>query len=73
MVLLKTTPTLKAAVDQYLRLHADCENNEQLQHHLARLEKAELDGPIEHADVINISKRLAKKIMRAMPLPRTGV
>ena len=61
MVLLKTTPVLKAAVDEYLRLHADCENSEQLQHQLERFEKAELDGPIEHSDVIDISKRLVKE------------
>lgn len=61
MVLLKTTPSLKAAVDEYLRLHADCENSEPLQHQLERLEKAELDGPIEHSDVIDISKRLVKE------------
>ena len=61
MVLLQTTPTLKAAVDEYLRLHANCENSEPLQHQLERLEKADLDGPIEHSDVINISKRLVKE------------
>ena len=61
MVLLRTTATLKAAVDEYLRLHADCENSEPLQHQLERLEKAELDGPIEHSDVIDISKRLVKE------------
>jgi len=61
MVLLKTTSTLKAAVDEYVRLHADCENSEPLQYKLERLEKAELDGPIEHSDVIDISKRLVKE------------
>jgi len=61
MVLLRTTPTVKAAVDEYLRLHVDCENGETLQHKLERLEKAELDGPIEHSDVIDISKRLVKE------------
>jgi hypothetical protein len=61
MVLLKTTATLKGAVDGYLRLHADCENSESLQHQLERLEKVELDGPIEHSDVIDISKRLIKE------------
>jgi hypothetical protein len=61
MVLLKTTTTLKAAVDEYLRLHAGSEKSEPLQHQLERLEKAELDGPIEHSDVIDISKRLVKE------------
>jgi hypothetical protein len=61
MVLLKTTPALQAAVDEYLRLHVDCENDEPLQHQLERLEKAELDSPIEHSDVIDISKRLVNE------------
>ena len=61
MVLLQTTSTLKAAVDEYLRLHVNCENSEPLQHQLERLEKADLDGPIEHSDVINISKRLVNE------------
>ncbi|GAB7322945.1 hypothetical protein MBLNU13_g05481t2 [Cladosporium sp. NU13] len=65
MVLLNTTPTLKAAVDEYRRLHADCENNDPLQHQLARLEKAELDGPLEHSDVIDISKRLVNEYQRS--------
>lgn len=60
MVLLKTTPTLKAAVDEYLRLHTDLENSELLQHQLQRLEKTDLDGPVEHSDVIDISKRLVQ-------------
>lgn len=61
MVLLKTTPALQAAVDEYRRLHVDCENDGPLQHQLERLEKAEVDGPIEHSDVINISKRLVNE------------
>lgn len=61
MVLLKTTPALRAAVDEYLRLHANCENGEVLQQKLERLEKAELDGPIEHSDVTDISKRLVEE------------
>ena len=61
MVLLKTTPALKAAADEYFRLHVDGENDEPLQHQLERLEKAELGGPIEHSDVIDISKRLVKE------------
>lgn len=61
MVLLKTTPTLKAAVDEYLRLHPDCENSKLLQHQLERLGEAEVDGPIEHSDVIDISKWLVKE------------
>jgi len=61
MVLLKTTQTLKAAVDEYLRLHVDCENSEAQQHKLERLEKVDLDGPIEHSDVVDISKRLLKE------------
>ena len=61
MVLLRITPTVKAAVDEYLRLHVDRENGESLQHKLERLEKAELDGPIEHSDVIDISKQLVKE------------
>lgn len=61
MVLLKTTTTLKAAVDEYIRLHAGSEKSEPLQQQLERLEKAELDGPIEHSDVIDISKRLVKE------------
>lgn len=61
MVLLKTTTTLKAAVDEYLRLHARSEKSEPLQQQLERLEKAELDGPIEHSDVIDVSKRLVKE------------
>jgi hypothetical protein len=61
MVLLKTTPPLKAAADEYLRLHAGSEKSEPLQQQLERLEKAELDGPIEHSDVINISKGLVKQ------------
>jgi hypothetical protein len=60
MVLLKTTPTVRAAVDEYLRLHAECETGETLQHTLEQLEKTELDGPIEHSDVIAISQRLVK-------------
>lgn len=61
MVLLTTTPAAKAAVDEYLRLHVEGEKSEALQHKLERLEKTELDGPIEHSDLIDISKWLVKE------------
>jgi hypothetical protein len=58
MVSLIVTQAAKAAVDEYLRLHDGCENSETQQHILERLEKAELDGPIEHSDLIDVSKQL---------------
>lgn len=58
MVLLIITPTVKAAVDEYLRLRVTREQTEALQHDLERLSKAELDGPIEHSDLTTISKWL---------------
>lgn len=61
MVLLVTTPAAKAAVDEYLRLRVGCENNEALQQQLDRLEKTELDGPVEHSDLIDVSKWLLKE------------
>jgi len=61
MVLLRFSPTIKAAAEEYLRLHVDCEDDETLQHKLEQLEKIELDGPIEHSDIIAISKRLLKE------------
>ena len=70
MVLFKTTAALKAAVDEYLRLHADCEKSESLQHQLEQLEKVELDGPIEHSDVIDISKRLVKECQDSDTSPK---
>lgn len=62
MVLLIATPAAKAAVDEYLRLCVGCdEKNEALQQKLDRLEKTELDGPVEHSDLIDISKWLLKE------------
>ena len=56
MVLLTTTQAAKAAIDDYLALHADNQENDSLRQRLERLEKVSLDGPVEHADLIAISK-----------------
>ena len=56
MVLLTTTQAAKAAIDDYLALHADNQENDSLRQRLQRLEKVSLDGPVEHADLIAISK-----------------
>jgi hypothetical protein len=61
MVLLTTTSAAKATIDEYLRLHVEGDESEALQQQLERLVKIELDGPIEHADLIDISKWLVKK------------
>jgi hypothetical protein len=61
MVLLITTSAAKTAVDEYLRLYVGSEKSEAQQHILERLGKAELDGPIEHSDLIDVSKRLVKE------------
>lgn len=62
MVLLITTPAAKSAVDEYLRLRVGCdEKDEALQPQLNRLEKTEPGGPIEHSDLIDISKWLLKE------------
>jgi hypothetical protein len=61
MVLLITTPAAKAAVDEYLRLYVGSEKSEAQQHILERLENTELDGPIEHSDLVVVSKRLVKE------------
>lgn len=58
MVLLITTPAIKAAVDEFLRLRVASEQDEALQHDFERLGKADLDGPIDHSDLIKISKWL---------------
>jgi len=66
MVLLTTTQAAKAAIDDYVALHADDENNDRLE----RLGKVSLDGPVEHADLIAISKsaRNGRNTDRALPL-----
>lgn len=56
MVLLTTTETAKAAIDEYLALHADDRKNDSLKQRLARLGKVSIDGPVEHADLIAVSK-----------------
>jgi hypothetical protein len=61
MVLLITTSAAKTAVDEYLRLYVGSEKSEAQQHILERLGKTELDGPIEHTDLIDVSKRLVKE------------
>jgi hypothetical protein len=61
MVLLITTPAAKAAVDEYLRLYVGSEKSEGHQHILERLGKVELYGPLEHSDLIDVSKRLVEE------------
>jgi hypothetical protein len=56
MVLLTTTQAAKAAIDDYLALHADDQEDDSLQQRLERLEKVSLEGPVEHADLVAISK-----------------
>jgi hypothetical protein len=56
MVLLTTTQAAKAAIDDYLALHAGDQQDDSLQQRLERLEKVSLDGPVEHADLVAISK-----------------
>jgi hypothetical protein len=56
MVLLTATQAAKAAIDDYLALHADDQEDDSLRQRLERLEKVSLDGPVEHADLIAISK-----------------
>jgi hypothetical protein len=56
MVLLTTTQAAKDAIDDYLALHADDQQDDSLQQRLERLEKVSLDGPVEHADLVAISK-----------------
>jgi hypothetical protein len=56
MVLLTTTQAAKAAIDDYLALHADDQEDDSLRQRLERLEKISLDGPVEHADLIAISR-----------------
>jgi hypothetical protein len=56
MVLLATTQAAKAAIDDYLALNADDQEDDSLQQRLERLAKVSLDGPVEHADLIAISK-----------------
>lgn len=62
MVLLTLTQSAKVAIDEYQRLHADTEDTDAiLQLRLERLAKVELDGPIEHSDLIDVSKDLKKE------------
>ena len=56
MVLLTTTEAAKAAIDDYLTSHAGDQEDDSLRQRLERLEKVSLDGPVEHADLIAISK-----------------
>jgi hypothetical protein len=56
MVLLTTTEAAKAAIDDYLTSHADDQEDDSLRQRLERLEKVSLDGPVEHVDLIAISK-----------------
>jgi hypothetical protein len=56
MVLLTTTEAAKAAIDDYLASHADDQEDDSLQQRLERLGKVSLDGPVEHVDLIAISK-----------------
>jgi hypothetical protein len=56
MVLLTATQAAKAAIEDYLALHADDQEDDPLRQRLERLEKISLDGPVEHADLIAISK-----------------
>jgi hypothetical protein len=55
MVLLTTTQAAKAAIDEYLALHADDHEDDSLQQRLERLGKVSLEGPVEHADLVAIS------------------
>jgi hypothetical protein len=56
MVLLTTTQAAKTAIDDYLALHADHQKDDSLRQRLERLENVSLDGPVEHADLVAISK-----------------
>lgn len=61
MVLLTLTQNAKVAVDEYQRLHAgDDDTDETLQLRLERLAKVELGDPVEHLDLIDVSKDLRK-------------
>jgi len=60
MVLLTTTEVAKAAIHGYLASHADHQKDDSLGQRLERLEKVSLDGPVEHADLIAISKSAGK-------------
>lgn len=62
MVLLTLTQTAKVAIDEYQRLNADGDDtDEKLQLRLERLAEVKLGGPIEHADLIDVSKDLKKQ------------
>lgn len=57
MVLLTVTPANKAAITEYCKLKAvadDTESNEKWE----KLAEAELGGPVDHNDLVDISKFL---------------
>lgn len=58
MVLLTVTVAAKAALDEYVKLHNGSGDNAEVKAKLSRYEQATVGSPIEHHDLIEISKYL---------------
>ena len=63
MVLLTLTPAAKAAVEEYCRLKREVTEDEggEGEAKLEHLSKVELGNPVDHSDLIDISRYLVRK------------
>lgn len=72
MVLLTLTPTARAAVDDYvkLRLPSGEAADEELDERITLLSKTAVGSPVEHQDIVDISRHLLEKHRQAGDIAR---
>jgi len=68
MVLLTVTAAAKAALDEYVRVHDGSGEETEVKAKLARYEQASVGSPIEHHDLIEVSKYLVARSSKTAEL-----
>lgn len=64
MVLLTVTAAVKAALDEYARLQTDAGDDAELEAKFARYQQASVGSPIEHHDLVEVSRYLVSHITK---------